>query len=140
MLNRYEMETILRNSYYTVLEILGIEDDTEPELVIADGLKDRYVTGYYSKTRNIVVVNTQDLNNETRDIKDIIKTVCHELRHTWQERRYKDYYVRTYEELDMDDFDEYWNCEFEIDAREFAENNYEKVYNTVLENCSYLFD
>ena len=132
-MNRYEMESIMRSAYYTVIEMLGIDND-EPELILADTMKNKSVTGFYSKEKNVIVVKVRE------DIKSMIRTLCHELRHSWQHKRYKRYFERTYEELDTDDLDEYWECEFEVDARQYAEENYENVYNTTIENCSYLFD
>ena len=134
MLNRYEMESVMRSAYYTVIEMLGIEDGTEPELVLTDTMKDKDLLGYHSRTKNIIVVKVTD------DIEKMVETLCHELRHAWQFRRYGSYYIRTYEELDQDNASDYWDCEFEVDAREYAEANYKEVYEIAMENNSYLFE
>ena len=132
-MNKYEMETIMRSAYYEVLDMLGIEND-EPELILADVMKDKDLLGYHSRTKNIIVVKVTD------DIERMVETLCHELRHAWQFRRYGSYYIRTYEELDQDDINDYWDCEFEVDAREYAEANYKEVYEIAMENNSYLFE
>ena len=132
-MNKYEMETIMRSAYYEVLDMLGIEND-EPELILADVMKDKDLLGYHSRTKNIIVVKVTD------DTERMVETLCHELRHAWQFRRYGSYYIRTYEELDQDDINDYWDCEFEVDAREYAEANYKEVYEIAMENNSYLFE
>ena len=132
-MNKYEMETIMRSAYYEVLDMLGIEND-EPELILADVMKDKDLLGYHSRTKNIIVVKVTD------DTERMVETLCHELRHAWQFRRYGEYYVRTYAEIDPEDFDAYWECEFEVDAREYAEANYKEVYEIAMENNSYLFE
>ena len=131
-MNKYEMEQILRSAYYEVLDKLQIEDG-EPEIEFVETMKDKYVTGYYSRSKNMIVVKIQD-------IEDMIETICHEARHAWQYKRYGEYYVRTYAEIDPEDFDAYWECEFEVDAREYAEANYKEVYEIAMENNSYLFE
>lgn len=131
-MNKYEMEQILRSAYYEVLDNLQIEDG-EPEIEFVETMKDKYTTGYYSRSKNMIVVKIQD-------IEDMIETICHEARHAWQYKRYGEYYVRTYAEIDPEDFDAYWECEFEIDAREYAEANYKEVYEIAMENNSYLFE
>ena len=132
-MNKYEMETIMRSAYYEVLDMLGIEND-EPELILADVMKDKDLLGYHSRTKNIIVVKVTD------DTERMVETLCHELRHAWQFRRYGSYYIRTYEELDQDVINDYWDCEFEVDAREYAEANYKEVYEIAMENNSYLFE
>ena len=131
-MNKYEMEQILRSAYYEVLDKLQIEDG-EPEIEFVETMKDKYATGYYSRSKNMIVVKIQD-------IEDMIETICHEARHAWQYKRYGEYYVRTYAEIDPEDFDAYWECEFEVDAREYAEANYKEVYEIAMENNSYLFE
>ena len=131
-MNKYEMECILRSAYYEVLDKLQIEDG-EPEIEFVETMKDKYTTGYYSRSKNMIVVKIQD-------IEDMIETICHEARHAWQYKRYGEYYVRTYAEIDPEDFDAYWECEFEVDAREYAEANYKEVYEIAMENNSYLFE
>ena len=131
-MNKYEMEQILRSAYYEVLDKLQIEDG-EPEIEFVETMKDKYTTGYYSRSKNMIVVKIQD-------IEDMIETICHEARHAWQYKRYGEYYVRTYAEIDPEDFDAYWVCEFEVDAREYAEANYKEVYEIAMENNSYLFE
>ena len=131
-MNKYEMEQILRSAYYEVLDKLQIEDG-EPEIEFVETMKDKYTTGYYSRNKNMIVVKIQD-------IEDMIETICHEARHAWQYKRYGEYYVRTYAEIDPEDFDAYWECEFEVDAREYAEANYKEVYEIAMENNSYLFE
>ena len=131
-MNKYEMEQILRSAYYEVLDKLQIEDG-EPEIEFVETMKDKYATGYYSRSKNMIVVKIQD-------IEDMIETICHEARHAWQYKRYGEYYVRTYAEIDPKDFDAYWECEFEVDAREYAEANYKEVYEIAMENNSYLFE
>ena len=131
-MNKYEMEQILRSAYYEVLDKLQIEDG-EPEIEFVETMKDKYTTGYYSRSKNMIVVKIQD-------IEDMIETICHEARHAWQYKRYGEYYVRTYAEIDPEDFDAYWECEFEVDAREYAETNYKEVYEIAMENNSYLFE
>ena len=131
-MNKYEMEQILRSAYYEVLDKLQIEDG-EPEIEFVETMKDEYTTGYYSRSKNMIVVKIQD-------IEDMIETICHEARHAWQYKRYGEYYVRTYAEIDPEDFDAYWECEFEVDAREYAEANYKEVYEIAMENNSYLFE
>lgn len=131
-MNKYEMEQILRSAYYEVLDKLQIEDG-EPEIEFVETMKDKYTTGYYSRSKNMIVVKIQD-------IEDMIETICHEARHAWQYKRYGEYYVRTYAEIDPEDFDAYWECEFEVDAREYAEANYKEVYEIAMENNSYLFE
>ena len=131
-MNKYEMECVLRSAYYEVLDKLQIEDG-EPEIEFVETMKDKYTTGYYSRSKNIIVVKIQD-------IEDMIETICHEARHAWQYKRYGEYYVRTYAEIDPEDFDAYWECEFEVDAREYAEANYKEVYEIAMENNSYLFE
>ena len=126
------MEQILRSAYYEVLDKLQIEDG-EPEIEFVETMKDKYTTGYYSRSKNMIVVKIQD-------IEDMIETICHEARHAWQYKRYGEYYVRTYAEIDPEDFDAYWECEFEVDAREYAEANYKEVYEIAMENNSYLFE
>ena len=131
-MNKYEMEQILRSAYYEVLDKLQIEDG-EPEIEFVETMKDKYTTGYYSRSKNMIVVKIQD-------IEDMVETICHEARHAWQYKRYGEYYVRTYAEIDPEDFDAYWECEFEVDAREYAEANYKEVYEIAMENNSYLFE
>ena len=131
-MNKYEMEQILRSAYYEVLDKLQIEDG-EPEIEFVETMKDKYTTGYYSRSKNMIVVKIQD-------IEDMIETICHEARHAWQYKRYGEYYVRTYAEIDPEDFDAYWECEFEVDAREYAEANYKEVYEIAMENNNYLFE
>ena len=131
-MNKYEMECVLRSAYYEVLDNLQIEDG-EPEIEFVETMKDKYTTGYYSRSKNMIVVKIQD-------IEDMIETICHEARHAWQYKRYGEYYVRTYAEIDPEDFDAYWECEFEVDAREYAEANYKEVYEIAMENNSYLFE
>ena len=131
-MNKYEMEQILRSAYYEVLDKLQIEDG-EPEIEFVETMKDKYTTGYYSRSKNMIVVKIQD-------IEDMIETICHEARHAWQYKRYGEYYVRTYAEINPEDFDAYWECEFEVDAREYAEANYKEVYEIAMENNSYLFE
>ena len=131
-MNKYEMEQILRSAYYEVLDKLQIEDG-EPEIEFVETMKDKYATGYYSRSKNMIVVKIQD-------IEDMIETICHEARHAWQYKKYGEYYVRTYAEIDPEDFDAYWECEFEVDAREYAEANYKEVYEIAMENNSYLFE
>ena len=131
-MNKYEMEQILRSAYYEVLDKLQIEDG-EPEIEFVETMKDKYTTGYYSRSKNMIVVKIQD-------IEDMIETICHEARHAWEYKRYGEYYVRTYAEIDPEDFDAYWECEFEVDAREYAEANYKEVYEIAMENNSYLFE
>ena len=131
-MNKYEMEQILRSAYYEVLDKLQIED-REPEIEFVETMKDKYTTGYYSRSKNMIVVKIQD-------IEDMVETICHEARHAWQYKRYGEYYVRTYAEIDPEDFDAYWECEFEVDAREYAEANYKEVYEIAMENNSYLFE
>ena len=131
-MNKYEMEQILRSAYYEVLDKLQIEDG-EPEIEFVETMKDKYTTGYYSRSKNMIVLKIQD-------IEDMIETICHEARHAWQYKRYGEYYVRTYAEVDPEDFDAYWECEFEVDAREYAEANYKEVYEIAMENNSYLFE
>ena len=131
-MNKYEMEQILRSAYYEVLDKLQIEDG-EPEIEFVETMKDKYTTGYYSRSKNMIVVKIQD-------IEDMIETICHEARHAWQYKRYGEYYVRTYAEIDPEDFYAYWECEFEVDAREYAEANYKEVYEIAMENNSYLFE
>ena len=131
-MNKYEMECVLRSAYYEVLDNLQIEDG-EPEIEFVETMKDKYTTGYYSRSKNMIVVKIQD-------IEDMIETICHEARHAWQYKRYREYYVRTYAEIDPEDFDAYWECEFEVDAREYAEANYKEVYEIAMENNSYLFE
>ena len=131
-MNKYEMEQILRSAYYEVLDKLQIEDG-EPEIEFVETMKDKYTTGYYSRSKNMIVVKIQD-------IEDMIETICHEARHAWQYKRYGEYYVRIYAEIDPEDFDAYWECEFEVDAREYAEANYKEVYEIAMENNSYLFE
>ena len=131
-MNKYEMEQILRSAYYEVLDKLQIGDG-EPEIEFVETMKDKYTTGYYSRNKNMIVVKIQD-------IEDMIETICHEARHAWQYKRYGEYYVRTYAEIDPEDFDAYWECEFEVDAREYAEANYKEVYEIAMENNSYLFE
>ena len=131
-MNKYEMEQILRSAYYEVLDKLQIEDG-EPEIEFVETMKDKYATGYYSRSKNMIVVKIQD-------IEDMIETICHEARHAWQYKRYGEYYVRTYAEIDPEDFDAYWECEFEVDAREYAEANYKEIYEIAMENNSYLFE
>ena len=131
-MNKYEMEQILRSAYYEVLDKLQIEDG-EPEIEFVETMKDKYTTGYYSRSKNMIVVKIQD-------IEDMIETICHEARHAWQYKKYGEYYVRTYAEIDPEDFDAYWECEFEVDAREYAEANYKEVYEIAMENNSYLFE
>lgn len=131
-MNKYEMECVLRSAYYEVLDKLQIEDG-EPEIEFVETMKDKYTTGYYSRSKNMIVVKIQD-------IEDMIETICHEARHAWQYKRYGEYYVRTYAEIDPEDFDAYWECEFEVDAREYAEANYKEVYEIAMENNSYLFE
>ena len=131
-MNKYEMECVLRSAYYKVLDNLQIEDG-EPEIEFVETMKDKYTTGYYSRSKNMIVVKIQD-------IEDMIETICHEARHAWQYKRYGEYYVRTYAEIDPEDFDAYWECEFEVDAREYAEANYKEVYEIAMENNSYLFE
>ena len=126
------MECVLRSAYYEVLDKLQIEDG-EPEIEFVETMKDKYTTGYYSRSKNMIVVKIQD-------IEDMIETICHEARHAWQYKRYGEYYVRTYAEIDPEDFDAYWECEFEVDAREYAEVNYKEVYEIAIENNSYLFE
>ena len=131
-MNKYEMECVLRSAYYEVLDKLQIEDG-EPEIEFVETMKDKYATGYYSRSKNMIVVKIQD-------IEDMIETICHEARHAWQYKKYGEYYVRTYAEIDPEDFDAYWECEFEVDAREYAEANYKEVYEIAMENNSYLFE
>lgn len=131
-MNKYEMECVLRSAYYEVLDKLQIEDG-EPEIEFVETMKDKYTTGYYSRSKNMIVVKIQD-------IEDMIETICHEARHAWQYKRYGEYYVRTYAEIDPEDFDAYWECEFEVDAREYAEANYKEVYEIAMGNNSYLFE
>ena len=131
-MNKYEMECVLRSAYYKVLDNLQIEDG-EPEIEFVETMKDKYTTGYYSRSKNMIVVKIQD-------IEDMVETICHEARHAWQYKRYGEYYVRTYAEIDPEDFDAYWECEFEVDAREYAEANYKEVYEIAMENNSYLFE
>lgn len=131
-MNKYEMECVLRSAYYEVLDKLQIEDG-EPEIEFVETMKDKYATGCYIRNKNMIVVKIQD-------IEDMVETICHEARHAWQYKRYGDYYVRTYAELDLEDFDAYWECEFEVDAREYAEANYKEVYKIAMENNSYLFE
>lgn len=131
-MNKYEMECVLRSAYYKVLDKLQIEDG-EPEIEFVETMKDKYTTGYYSRSKNMIVVKIQDIEN-------MIETICHEARHAWQYKRYGEYYVRTYAEIDPEDFDAYWECEFEVDAREYAEANYKEVYEIAMENNSYLFE
>ena len=131
-MNKYEMECVLRSAYYEVLDKLQIEDG-EPEIEFVETMKDKYTTGYYSRSKNMIVVKIQD-------IEDMIETICHEARHAWQYKKYGEYYVRTYAEIDPEDFDAYWECEFEVDAREYAEANYKEVYEIAMENNSYLFE
>ena len=131
-MNKYEMECVLRSAYYEVLDKLQIEDG-EPEIEFVETMKDKYTTGYYSRSKNMIVVKIQD-------IEDMIETICHEARHAWQYKRYGEYYVRTYAEIDPEDFDAYWECEFEVDAREYAEANYKEVYEIAMENNNYLFE
>ena len=108
-MNKYEMECVLRSAYYEVLDKLQIEDG-EPEIEFVETMKDKYTTGYYSRSKNMIVVKIQD-------IEDMIETICHEARHVWQYKRYGEYYVRTY-----------------------AETNYKEVYEIAMENNSYLFE
>ena len=131
-MNKYEMEQILRSAYYEVLDKLQIEDG-EPEIEFVETMKDKYTTGYYSRSKNMIVVKIQD-------IEDMIETICHEARHAWQYKRYGEYYVRTYAEIDPEDFDAYWECEFEVDAREYAESICKEIYEIAMENNSYLFE
>ena len=131
-MNKYEMETIMRSAYYEVLDKLQIEDG-EPEIEFIETMKDKYTTGYYSRSKNMIVVKIQD-------IEDMIETICHEARHAWQYKRYGEYYVRTYAEIDPEDFDAYWECEFEVDAREYAESICKEIYEIAMENNSYLFE
>ena len=131
-MNKYEMEQILRSAYYEVLDKLQIEDG-EPEIEFIETMKDKYTTGYYSRSKNMIVVKIQD-------IEDMIETICHEARHAWQYKKYGEYYVRTYAEIDPEDFDAYWECEFEVDAREYAESICKEIYEIAMENNSYLFE
>ena len=131
-MNKYEMECVLRSAYYEVLDNLQIEDG-EPEIEFVETMKDKYTTGYYSRSKNMIVVKIQD-------IEDMIETICHEARHAWQYKRYGEYYVRTYAEIDPEDFDAYWECEFEVDAREYAESICKEIYEIAMENNSYLFE
>ena len=131
-MNKYEMECVLRSAYYEVLDKLQIEDG-EPEIEFVETMKDKYTTGYYSRSKNMIVVKIQD-------IEDMIETICHEAKHAWPYTKYGEYYVRTYAEIDPEDFDAYWECEFEVDAREYAEANYKEVYEIAMENNSYLFE
>ena len=131
-MNKYEMECVLRSAYYEVLDKLQIEDG-EPEIEFVETMKDKYTTGYYSRSKNMIVVKIQD-------IEDMIETICHEARHAWQYKRYGEYYVRTYAEIDPEDFDAYWECEFEVDAREYAESICKEIYEIAMENNSYLFE
>ena len=131
-MNKYEMEQILRSAYYEVLDKLQIEDG-EPEIEFVETMKDKYTTGYYSRSKNMIVVKIQD-------IEDMIETICHEARHAWQYKKYGEYYVRTYAEIDPEDFDAYWECEFEVDAREYAESICKEIYEIAMENNSYLFE
>ena len=132
MLNKYDMEMIMRSAYYKVLEMLDMEDG--PEMEIMEVMRNQFAVGSFLREKDMILVKVQE------DIKDMIETLCHELRHAWQYKRYGNYYVRVYAELDKDDFIEYWDCEFEVDAREFAENNYEEVYNYAIEENSDLFE
>ena len=131
-MNKYEMECVLRSAYYEVLDKLQIEDG-EPEIEFVETMKDKYTTGYYSRSKNMIVVKIQD-------IEDMIETICHEARHAWQYKKYGEYYVRTYAEIDPEDFDAYWECEFEVDAREYAESICKEIYEIAMENNSYLFE
>ena len=127
-MNKYEMEQILRSAYYEVLDKLQIEDG-EPEIEFVETMKYKYTTGYYSRSKNMIVVKIQD-------IEDMIETICHEARHAWQYKRYGEYYVRTYAEIEPEDFDAYWACEFEVDERKYAEDNYKEVYEIAMETNS----
>lgn len=133
-MNKYEMECVLRSAYYEVLDKLQIEDG-EPDLEIVDVIpQDKLATGVYLSRRNTILIK------EREDLEEMIETLCHEVRHIWQRKRYGTYFNKTYAEIDPEDFDEYWNCEFEVDAREFANKNYRHIYDNALEECSYLFE
>ena len=131
MLNKYDMEMVMRSAYWKILDMLDMEDG--PEMEFMEVLRNKTATGSYLRERNIVLI-------KVRGIKDMVSTLCHELRHSWQHKRYGNYFIRTYEQLDPDDFIEYWECEFEVDARRFARDNYEEVFNYVVEENSDLFE